>query len=123
MQLYAAIDRAWAEAAAQGCVAVAPRLHATCEAYTEQTERITRASQLRDGDVVVYATAVDLRPYMATPDKVGRYDILLLRWCFTQLGLTLNHLPLSGAERAGAATRRARAGDATCARRRQAPHA
>ena len=57
-QLLAAVGDAWRRAAN------APLASPVREAFTASGERIRRVSQLRDGDEVVFATWVDLRPVL-----------------------------------------------------------
>ena len=50
----------------------APLPAAVREAFTATGERIRRVSQLRDGDAVVFATFVDLRPVLCDELAVVR---------------------------------------------------
>ena len=69
-QLHAAIEQAWAMEAQKG--AVSPCLEPCVALYTEAAHRITRMSQLQDGDTVVFATSADLRPF--TPQQKARSE-------------------------------------------------
>ena len=70
LQLHAAIEAAWAMEAQQG--RAPPCLDPVVAVYTEACDRITRMSQLQDGDTVVFATSSDLRPF--TPQQKARSE-------------------------------------------------
>jgi hypothetical protein len=70
LQLHASLERAWAAAAAARPRSVPPLLHGVREVYTEACERVTHVSRLHDGDRVIVATHVDLRPTLPTGDMV-----------------------------------------------------
>jgi hypothetical protein len=69
-QLHAAIEQAWAMEAQHG--AVSPSLEPCVALYTAAAERITKMSQMQDGDTIIFATSANLRPF--TPQHKARSE-------------------------------------------------